>query len=101
MSKTGRGRIAQEGLPSRYSICAPMPPILACSRFYSVQGLGGMLVSKIDGDYNNVVGFPAASFFKWLGVLLEEEVDFACGLATFVDAPLKRNMLVTYSDRTR
>ena len=35
-----------------------------------------MLVSKIDGDYNNVVGFPAASFFKWLGVLLEEEVDF-------------------------
>ena len=40
------------------------------------QGLGGLLISKVDGDYNNVVGFPAASFFKWLGVLLEEKVDF-------------------------
>ena len=42
----------------------------------SAQGLGGMLVSKIDGDYQNVVGFPAASFFKFLDVLVEEEVDF-------------------------
>lgn len=66
----------REGLPFRCSICAPKPSVLARSRFCSAQGLGGMLVSKIDGDYNNVVGFPAASFFKWLGVLLEEEVDF-------------------------
>ncbi|KAH9902391.1 Maf/Ham1 [Cubamyces lactineus] len=43
---------------------------------FAIQGLGGMLVSKIDGDYQNVVGFPAASFFKFLEVLLEEEVDF-------------------------
>ena len=41
-----------------------------------LQGLGGILVSKIDGDYHNVVGSPAASFFKWLDVLLEEEHDF-------------------------
>ncbi len=40
------------------------------------QGLGGMLVSKVEGDYQNVVGFPAASFFKFLGLLIEEEVDF-------------------------
>ena len=40
------------------------------------QGLGGMLVSKVEGDYHNVVGFPAASFFKFLDVLVEEEVDF-------------------------
>ena len=40
------------------------------------QGLGGMLISKVDGDYHNVVGFPAASFFKFLNVLIEEEVDF-------------------------
>ena len=35
-----------------------------------------MLISKVDGDYHNVVGFPAASFFKFLSVLIEEEVDF-------------------------
>ncbi|KAH9847823.1 Maf/Ham1 [Lenzites betulinus] len=43
---------------------------------FAIQGLGGMLVSKIDGDYNNVVGFPAASFFRFLDLLIEEEVDF-------------------------
>lgn len=35
-----------------------------------------MLVRKIDGDYNNVVGFPAASFFKLLDSLIEEDDDF-------------------------
>lgn len=35
-----------------------------------------MLVRKVDGDYQNVVGFPAASFFKFLDMLLEEESDF-------------------------
>ncbi|KZT40005.1 Maf/Ham1 [Sistotremastrum suecicum HHB10207 ss-3] len=43
---------------------------------FAIQGLGGLLVSKIDGDYNNVVGFPAASFFKLLDLLVEEEDDF-------------------------
>ncbi|KAH9948574.1 Maf/Ham1, partial [Amylocystis lapponica] len=43
---------------------------------FAVQGLGGILVRKVDGDYLNVVGFPAASFFKFLDVLLEEESDF-------------------------
>ncbi|KAH9838732.1 Maf/Ham1 [Rhodofomes roseus] len=43
---------------------------------FAVQGLGGMLVRKVDGDYQNVVGFPAASFFKFLELLIEEEEDF-------------------------
>ncbi|KZT06072.1 Maf/Ham1 [Laetiporus sulphureus 93-53] len=43
---------------------------------FAIQGLGGMLVRKVDGDYHNVVGFPAASFFKFLDLLLEEEPDF-------------------------
>lgn len=40
------------------------------------QGLGGIMIRKIEGDFNNVVGFPAAAFFKCLEVLVEEEVDF-------------------------
>ncbi|KAI0077807.1 Maf/Ham1 [Panus rudis PR-1116 ss-1] len=43
---------------------------------FAVQGLGGMLIRKVDGDYQNVVGFPAASFFKFLDLLEEEEQDF-------------------------
>jgi len=35
-----------------------------------------VLISKVDGDYSNVVGFPAASFFKFLGMLIEEDPDF-------------------------
>ncbi|TFK32487.1 inosine triphosphate pyrophosphatase-like protein [Crucibulum laeve] len=43
---------------------------------FAIQGLGGILIRKIDGDYNNVVGFPAASFFKLLDLLVEEDVEF-------------------------
>lgn len=35
-----------------------------------------MLVQKIDGDYNNVVGFPATSFFAFLDMLIKENDDF-------------------------
>jgi len=41
-----------------------------------VQGLGGLLIRKIEGDYQNVVGFPVASFYKLLEILLEEDEDF-------------------------
>ncbi|KAH9964733.1 Maf/Ham1 [Lactifluus volemus] len=43
---------------------------------FAVQGLGGLLVRKIEGDYHNVVGFPAASFFRFLDLLVEEDDDF-------------------------
>ncbi|KAG8213458.1 hypothetical protein J3R82DRAFT_11975 [Butyriboletus roseoflavus] len=43
---------------------------------FAVQGLGSILIRKIDGDYNNVVGFPGASFFQFIDTLVEEEVDF-------------------------
>ncbi|KAH7884894.1 Maf Ham1 [Phlebopus sp. FC_14] len=43
---------------------------------FAVQGLGNLLIRKIDGDFNNVVGFPGASFFKLLDILVEEEEDF-------------------------
>ena len=35
-----------------------------------------MLIRNIEGDFHNVVGFPAAAFFRRLEILLEEEVDF-------------------------
>ncbi|KII84362.1 hypothetical protein PLICRDRAFT_46259 [Plicaturopsis crispa FD-325 SS-3] len=43
---------------------------------FAVQGLGGLLVRKIEGDYHNVVGFPAASFFTLLDLMVEEDADF-------------------------
>ncbi|KAJ7282817.1 inosine triphosphate pyrophosphatase-like protein [Mycena rebaudengoi] len=43
---------------------------------FAIQGLGAILVRKVDGDYNNVVGFPAASFFRLLDLLVEEDSDF-------------------------
>lgn len=41
-----------------------------------IQGMGGILLKKIDGDWWNVVGFPAASFFKFIQLLIDEEDDF-------------------------
>ncbi|TFK59890.1 Maf/Ham1, partial [Pluteus cervinus] len=43
---------------------------------FAIQGLGGILVRKVEGDYHNVVGFPAASFFKLLDLLVDEDPDF-------------------------
>ncbi|KAJ8080685.1 hypothetical protein AAF712_008388 [Marasmius tenuissimus] len=43
---------------------------------FAIQGLGALLVRKIEGDYNNVVGFPAASFFKLLDLIIDEDEDF-------------------------
>ncbi|KAF5367001.1 hypothetical protein D9758_003984 [Tetrapyrgos nigripes] len=43
---------------------------------FAIQGVGGMLIRKIEGDYNNVVGFPAASFFQLLDMMVDEEPDF-------------------------
>ncbi|KAG2341170.1 Maf Ham1 [Suillus weaverae] len=43
---------------------------------FAVQGRGNLLIRKIDGDFHNVVGFPGASFFKLLDILVEEEEDF-------------------------
>lgn len=33
---------------------------------YGIQGMGGAFVTRIDGDYQNVVGFPLARFSKEL-----------------------------------
>lgn len=45
-------------------------------KFMVSQGQGGLLIRKIEGDYQNVVGFPAASFFRLLDLMVEEDDDF-------------------------
>lgn len=38
---------------------------------YGIQGLGGLFINKINGDYNNVVGLPVSALYD----TLEEEFD--------------------------
>lgn len=43
---------------------------------FAIQGRGSLLVKGVEGDYNNVVGFPVFSFFAMLHELIEnEELD--------------------------
>ncbi len=40
---------------------------------YGIQGLGSLLVDKIDGDYFNVVGLPVSKLAMILGTFLEQD----------------------------
>ncbi|ELU40486.1 Maf domain-containing protein [Rhizoctonia solani AG-1 IA] len=43
---------------------------------FALQERGAHLVSKVEGDFYNAVGFPGSAFFKWIGILINEEDDF-------------------------
>jgi len=57
-------------------IASLQPPSVYCFRnkagAYGIQGLGAALVERIDGDYNNVVGFPAYRFCREVTEALRE-----------------------------
>jgi predicted house-cleaning NTP pyrophosphatase (Maf/HAM1 superfamily) len=70
-----RASIVREVLLLRYLKCLAVP-LSFTSLTIVMQGRGGLLIRKYDGDFWNVVGFPAASFFKLIELLIEEEDDF-------------------------
>ncbi|GAA5844072.1 hypothetical protein JCM5353_000137 [Sporobolomyces roseus] len=39
---------------------------------FAIQGQGGLLIKSIEGDYNNVVGFPGQAFIEWLSELADQ-----------------------------
>ncbi|WVQ73889.1 septum formation protein Maf [Cryptococcus sp. DSM 104548] len=36
---------------------------------FAIQGLGGILIEKVEGNYDNCVGFPSAPFWRWISEL--------------------------------
>ena len=74
MSIRARGLTELEDLLYRYVVAYTHTPPRELNK--TEQGLGGLLIRKIEGDYHNVVGFPAASFFRFLDLLVEDDDDF-------------------------
>jgi predicted house-cleaning NTP pyrophosphatase (Maf/HAM1 superfamily) len=72
--QAAKASIAQEDLQFR-----SVSGVFTCPCGYALmrgQGTGGLLVSKVDGDYANVVGFPSSSFVALLETLVDEDDDF-------------------------
>lgn len=42
---------------------------------WAIQGLGSSLIRRIEGDFNNVKGFPAHAFYAFMQELIDNE-DF-------------------------
>ncbi|MBW0516490.1 hypothetical protein O181_056205 [Austropuccinia psidii MF-1] len=42
----------------------------------SIEGVGSQLIRRIDGDWNNILGFPAYAFLEFLKHTLKEDEDF-------------------------
>ena len=61
-----KGLTVQEDLRFRQSSLSIL--VFICNNIYR----GGLLVWKIEGDFHSAVGFPAASFFKLLDLMVEK-----------------------------
>ncbi|WWC98890.1 septum formation protein Maf [Kwoniella sp. B9012] len=41
---------------------------------FATQGMGGVLVKSIHGDYDNVAGFPSSHFWRWIHELYNQGI---------------------------
>ena len=40
------------------------------------MGIGSILIKGIEGDFNNVVGFPLSEFMKFIQTLIDNDEGF-------------------------
>ncbi|CAD6582013.1 MAG: hypothetical protein TREMPRED_003155 [Tremellales sp. Tagirdzhanova-0007] len=36
---------------------------------FTIQGVGGLLVERVEGSYDNAIGFPSSAFWRWMSEL--------------------------------
>ena len=71
---------------------------------YGIQGYGALLVSKIDGDYYNVMGLPLCHVVRALhrlGVAVPNDVPTLCQAHIRYGCPVFENILASPAGRLR